>query len=120
MYTDIFCVTDPEALHSELQRQLKESRFHSFPLKLLAELNPDLIITDINLKHMAGIRKLYYLKDVKSLCLNTILLLSGRSQQSPPQNCSDRKPNNWLIKPVAPENLAEIIRKVAPETPISD
>lgn len=90
-------------------------------LKLIKEQQPDLVILDVLMPRQSGIRLYRELKTQKSMKNIQVVLLSGiakrtflRSQKALTEfgDAEVPEPEYYLEKPVEPEELAEVIKKV--------
>lgn len=90
-------------------------------LKLIKEEQPDLVILDVLMPRQSGIRLYRELKTQKSMKNIQVVLLSGiakrtflRSQKALTEfgDVEVPEPEYYLEKPVEPEELAEVIKKV--------
>ncbi len=90
-------------------------------LKLIKEEKPDLVILDVLMPRQSGIRLYRELKTQKSMKNIQVVLLSGiakrtflRSQKALTEfgDAEVPEPEYYLEKPVEPEELAEVIKKV--------
>ena len=90
-------------------------------LKLVKKDRPDLVVLDVLMPKQSGIRLYRHLKTDKDLIGIPVIMLSGiakrtfmRSQKALTE-FGDKpvpEPENYLEKPVEPEELAETIRSV--------
>lgn len=75
-------------------------------------LKPDLIITDLNMPNMDG---LGLIQNVRPLLRFTpILVISTESQASKRDEAKKLGATGWLTKPVNPEDLLKVIRRILP------
>ena len=82
--------------------------------KLKAGLKPDLIITDINMPGMTGLE---VIEKVRSkLRFVPILALSAESAPSVRQEARELGATGWLVKPIRPDELVGVIKKLVLET----
>ncbi len=82
-------------------------------MKAIEELEPDIVITDINMPGMNGLEVLDIMK-LKKKKFSTILL-SAYSEFEYAQKAVYLGVSNYLVKPVRPEVFAEAVRKVLQE-----
>ena len=90
-------------------------------LKMIKAEKPDLVLLDILMPRQSGIRLYRELKTTKSLKDVNVIVLSGvakktflRSQKALTEfgGAEVPEPEIYLEKPVEPEELAEVIKKV--------
>jgi CheY-like chemotaxis protein len=90
-------------------------------LKLIKDEQPDLVILDVLMPRQSGIRLYRELKTQKSMKNIQVVLLSGiakrtflRSQKALTEfgDAEVPEPEYYLEKPVEPEELAEVIKKI--------
>lgn len=90
-------------------------------LKMIKEEKPDLVILDVLMPRQSGVRLYRELKTSKALRNVKIIVLSGiakktflRSQKALTEfgGAEIPEPEIYLEKPVEPEELAEVIKKV--------
>jgi len=90
-------------------------------LKMIKEEKPDLVILDILMPRQSGVRLYRELKTNKALKNINVIILSGiakktflRSQKALTEfgGAEIPDPEIYLEKPVEPEELAEVIKKV--------
>jgi len=75
---------------------------------------PDLIITDINMPGMTGLE---VIEKVRSkLRFVPILALSAESAPSVRQEARELGATGWLVKPIRPDELVGVIKKLVLET----
>ncbi len=84
--------------------------------KLKAGLKPDLIITDLNMPKMDGISLISAVRKLPKLRFTPILMLTTESQQAKRQEARAAGATGWLVKPVAPQDLLNVIKQVVPGT----
>lgn len=90
-------------------------------LKMIKEEKPDLVILDVLMPRQSGVRLYRELKTSKALKNVKVIVLSGiakktflRSQKALTEfgGAEIPEPEIYLEKPVEPEELAEVIKKV--------
>ena len=72
---------------------------------------PDLIITDINMPRLDGFSFLRQVKSHDDLRFVPVLVLTTESGEDFKQKGKDNGAAGWLVKPFAPEQLVEVVRK---------
>ncbi|RWX81003.1 response regulator [Neorhizobium lilium] len=75
-------------------------------------LKPDLIITDLNMPNMDGLALIQNVRPM--LRFTPILVVSTESQASKRDEAKKLGATGWLTKPVNPEDLLKVIRRVLP------
>ena len=82
--------------------------------KLKGGMKPRLIITDLNMGAMNGID---FIKSAKALPLcafTPMLMLTTESQQSKRDEAKAAGAAGWLVKPVAADALAQVVKQLVP------
>jgi DNA-binding response OmpR family regulator len=77
-----------------------------------AELDPILILLDLNLPDISGIDILEFLKNDKHLKLAPVIVLTTTDDQSEIQRCYDLGCNVYMTKPVDYDQFATAIRQL--------
>lgn len=80
--------------------------------KLKAGLKPDLIITDINMPRMDGLKLIQEAR--KLLRFTPILALTTESQQGKRDEAKKLGASGWLVKPVTGTDLVRVVKQVVP------
>lgn len=83
-------------------------------LKTIPEFKPDLMITDLNMPGMNGIELIKEAKSTPVMRFKPVLMLTTESQQSKREEAKAAGATGWLVKPVAPEQLAGVVKQVLP------
>ncbi|MGB0965274.1 MAG: response regulator [Litorivicinus sp.] len=83
-------------------------------LKTIPEFKPDLMITDLNMPGMNGIELIKEAKATPAMRFKPVLMLTTESQQSKRDEAKQAGATGWLVKPVAPEQLAGVVKQVLP------
>ena len=83
-------------------------------LKTIPEFKPDLMITDLNMPGMNGIELIKEAKATPAMRFKPVLMLTTESQQSERDEAKQAGATGWLVKPVAPEQLAGVVKQVLP------
>jgi len=117
----IFLVDDSTTMLMSLEGILKKSGFEvskaSSGQQALAQLGqkkPDLLITDLNMPGMDGITLIAEVRKLPGMRFMPILMLTTESQQSKRQEAKSAGATGWLVKPVKPDELLAVIKKVVP------
>ncbi len=82
--------------------------------KVQTGLAPGLVITDF---HMPGINGLQLIQELRKLAATRfvpMLVLTTESQQEKRDEARKAGATGWLVKPVQPDQLLQVIRQVAP------
>lgn len=83
-------------------------------LEQLEEVSPKLIITDLNMPGMNGIELIQKIKSNNKFRFTPILMLTTESQQTRREEAKKAGATGWLVKPVEPEDLLNIIQQILP------
>lgn len=82
--------------------------------KFKGGLKPDLIITDINMPRMNGIELIGAARKLPGFRFLPILVLTTVSQQGMRDKAKAEGATGWLVKPVASQDLLNVIKQVLP------
>jgi two-component system chemotaxis response regulator CheY len=77
-------------------------------------LKPDLVLTDFHMGAMDGIELVREVRKIASLRFIPVLMVTTESQQSKRMEAKAAGATGWLVKPVQPEALLQVIRQVVP------
>ncbi|MGD0429800.1 MAG: response regulator [Acetobacteraceae bacterium] len=77
-------------------------------------LKPDLVITDFHMGAMDGIELVRQVRKMASLRFIPVLMVTTESQQAKRMEAKAAGATGWLVKPVQPEALLQVIRQVVP------
>lgn len=83
-------------------------------LEQLEGISPKLIITDLNMPGMNGIELIQKIKSNNKFRFTPILMLTTESQQTRREEAKRAGATGWLVKPVEPEDLLNIIQQILP------
>ncbi|HED12314.1 MAG TPA: response regulator, partial [Gammaproteobacteria bacterium] len=83
-------------------------------LQKVAGYVPDLVITDLNMPGMDGITLIGKLKNQPALRFKPMLILTTESKASKRQEGKAVGATGWLVKPVQPDQLLDVIKKLVP------
>lgn len=75
---------------------------------------PDLLITDLNMPDMDGLTLIKHTRQEKNFRFMPILMLTTESQQKKRAEAKAAGATGWLVKPVMPDQLLGVIKKVVP------
>jgi len=117
----IFLVDDSKTMLMSLEGILKKSGFQvskaasgQDALNQLQRGKPDLMITDLNMPGMDGISLIKETRKLPGMRFMPILMLTTESQQSKRTEAKAAGATGWLVKPVKPDELVNVIKKVLP------
>jgi two-component system chemotaxis response regulator CheY len=82
-------------------------------LEVLADIMPDVIITDINMPNMDGFGFIEAVRDDDQHRATPILVLTTESDQDKKDRARKAGATGWIVKPFNPDKLVEAIRRVA-------
>lgn len=77
-------------------------------------LKPDLVITDYHMGAMNGIDLVREVRRLPGLTFVPILMVTTESQQEKRTDAKAAGATGWLVKPVQPEALLQVIKQVVP------
>lgn len=83
-------------------------------LKKLATLKPNILITDLNMPGMDGITLIKEVKKNPAFRFMPALMMTTESQQAKRTEARTAGATGWLVKPVKPEDLLEVLKKLLP------
>lgn len=119
----ILLVDDSKTMLMSLESVLKKAKFDiktatsgQEALAICPQFSPDLVITDLNMPGMDGIELITQLKAQPSMRFKPILMLTTESQASMRAQAKAAGATGWLVKPVAPNDLLDVLKKVLPGT----
>jgi two-component system, chemotaxis family, chemotaxis protein CheY len=75
---------------------------------------PDLVITDFNMGVMNGIDLVREVRKMASVRFVPVLMVTTESQASKRVAAKTAGATGWLVKPVQPEALLQVIKQVVP------
>lgn len=78
-------------------------------LRLIEEINPELVITDINMPHMNGLELITEITSRFRSC--KVIVLSGFDEFDYVQTALRERAFDYLLKPIGEDALAEVLRK---------
>jgi len=81
---------------------------------LKGSLKPDLVITDLHMGKMNGIDLIREIRKIVSLKFTPVLIVTTESQQEKRTEAKSAGATGWLVKPVAPDALVQVVRQVVP------
>lgn len=83
-------------------------------LKKLTTLKPNILITDLNMPGMDGITLIKEVKKNPAFRFMPALMMTTESQQEKRTEARSVGATGWLVKPVKPEDLLEVLKKLLP------
>ena len=83
-------------------------------LERMHEVQPDLLITDINMPKMDGYEVIRQLRKNPAFRSTPILVLTTESEIEKRSLAREAGATGWMVKPFDPDRLIETVRKVAP------
>lgn len=120
MNLSVFAVDDSRTMREMLRMALSKAGFEvelacdgEDGLEKLAELQPDVIITDINMPKLDGFGFIEGVRQSTDHQGIPILVLTTESAPELKQRAKKSGATGWIVKPFDPEQLANIVRRVA-------
>lgn len=83
-------------------------------LTKLKTLKPNLMITDLNMPVMDGISLIREVKKQAAFRFMPVLVMTTESQQTKRDEARTAGATGWLVKPVKPEELLAVLKKLLP------
>jgi two-component system chemotaxis response regulator CheY len=83
-------------------------------LTKLQTLKPNLLITDLNMPVMDGITLIKEVKKLPTCRFMPVLVMTTESQQAKRNEARAAGAAGWLVKPVKPEELLAVLKKLVP------
>ena len=77
-------------------------------------LKPDLVITDFHMGAMNGIELVREVRKMSNLRFIPVLMVTTESQQEKRLEAKAAGATGWLVKPVQPDALLQVIKQVVP------
>lgn len=81
--------------------------------KIMAGLSPALVITDYHMPGMNGVELIGKLRRLPATRFTPMLVLTTDSQQDKRNAAKAAGATGWLVKPVDPASLLQVVRQVA-------
>jgi two-component system chemotaxis response regulator CheY len=81
-------------------------------LRTVAEVPPDLVITDVNMPEMDGLSLVRALRAQGRYRFTPILVLTTESGAEMKQRGREAGATGWLVKPFDPDQLRQVVRRV--------
>ena len=82
--------------------------------KLKGGLKPRLGITDLNMGGMNGIEFIRQAKTVSGMAFTPMIMLTTESQQTKRDEAKKAGAAGWLVKPVSPDSLQQVVNQLVP------
>jgi two-component system chemotaxis response regulator CheY len=86
----------------------------SLALTRLQSIKPNLVITDLNMPVMDGITLIKEIKKQPAFRFMPVLVMTTESQQSKRDEARGAGATGWLVKPVKPDELMAVLKKLVP------
>ena len=80
----------------------------------LATLKPAILITDLNMPGMDGITLIKEVRKNPAFRFMPVLMMTTESQQEKRTEARTAGATGWLVKPVKPEELLAVLKKLLP------
>ncbi|MDQ7032002.1 MAG: response regulator [Desulfonauticus sp.] len=118
----VFLVDDSSTILMSMETILKKAGFAVDKAtngkealdKLKNGPKPNLIITDLNMPQMDGITLIKELRKLPGYKFLPILILTTESEQSKKMEGKKAGATGWLVKPVKPNDLLAVVKKLVP------
>lgn len=117
----ILLVDDSKTILMSMESVLKKAGFLVITadggpaaLAKISANSPDLMITDLNMPGMDGITLIKEVKKLPSMRFKPVLMLTTESQQEKRLEAKKAGAIGWLVKPVQPTELVNVIKQVVP------
>lgn len=75
---------------------------------------PDMVITDLNMNEMNGIQLIREIRKIPGYQFLPIVMLTTESQQTKRDEAKSAGATGWMVKPVQPDNMLQIIKQLVP------
>ena len=82
-------------------------------LEVLGGIDPDVIITDINMPKLDGFGFIERVREDGAYRATPILVLTTESDSAKKNRAREAGATGWIVKPFNPEKLVEAVRRVA-------
>jgi two-component system, chemotaxis family, chemotaxis protein CheY len=117
----ILTVDDSRTMREMVAMTLRGAGFHVIQaddgvnaLKVLADNEVDIIITDLNMPNMDGLQLVRALRAKPEFKGTPILFLTTRNTDSDKQQGRAAGATGWITKPFDPQRLLQVVNKVCP------
>jgi len=75
---------------------------------------PDMIITDLNMAAMNGIQLIREIRRLPGYQFMPIVMLTTESQQEKRDEAKSAGATGWMVKPVQPQSMLQIVKQLVP------
>ena len=75
---------------------------------------PDMIITDLNMAAMNGIQLIREVRRLPGYQFMPIVMLTTESQQEKRNEAKSAGATGWMVKPVQPQSMLQIVKQLVP------
>ncbi|HWJ18321.1 MAG TPA: response regulator [Geobacterales bacterium] len=75
---------------------------------------PDMIITDLNMAAMNGIQLIREVRRLPGYQFMPIVMLTTESQQEKRDEAKSAGATGWMVKPVQPQSMLQIVKQLVP------
>ncbi len=75
---------------------------------------PDMIITDLNMAAMNGIQLIREVRRLPGFQFMPIVMLTTESQQEKRNEAKSAGATGWMVKPVQPQSMLQIVKQLVP------
>ena len=80
----------------------------------LANVQVDMMVTDLNMPNMDGIELIKQARALPSMKYTPIIMLTTESQPEKKQEGKAAGASGWIVKPFKPEQLLAVVRMICP------
>jgi two-component system chemotaxis response regulator CheY len=119
MPTTILIVDDSRTMRSMVRGALETDRYHvveapdgASALAVLETEPADMVITDVNMPEMDGLKLVRTLRERPSYRFTPILVLTTETGVETKQRGREAGATGWLVKPFDPERLRQTVLQV--------
>lgn len=117
---NVLTVDDSRTMRDMLRHALVNAGFNvteavdgEHGLEVLSGINPDVIITDINMPKLDGFGFIERVRQDEAYRATPILVLTTEFSDEKKARARDAGATGWIVKPFNPEKLIAVVRKVA-------
>jgi two-component system, chemotaxis family, chemotaxis protein CheY len=98
---------------------LLEASDGQYALEKLKNTQAHMVITDLNMPHLDGIRLIMALCALPAYKFIPIIMLTTESQMDKVKEGKAAGATGWIVKPFDPEHLVTVVKKISDENPTS-